>query len=400
MPPVLDILALKWRPRTLDDFTGQQHIILVIRKMLERWSRGEVKLPPGIILTGLRGSGKTSLARVIAAYLNCEADEDKPCCECQSCIEIQSFRSASVLEIDGADKGGVDTARDLKRLTQLSHNGNYRVVVIDEVHAATKEFFSALLKQLEEPPPDVLYVLVTTNPEAIPLAIANRCLQFDYSPISASDIISRLDLVCRSEGFKFDAEVLPLIAKRAKGSMRGALMLLQQLALADEITLEYGNKLWPDTLDEFAHQFVQTAFKADAEAGNAVVAEAFIAHRDCGLLVDAITDHLRQMVIRDVLQGKSQLSLQKIANLIKIAWDLRIKLRTVQPSDPNMIYALWYMYLLELASAKAAQIGGASASRPTINLTDSLETVVAAKPPVNGTAKSEQEVIDSLLSGL
>ncbi len=355
-------LALKYRPRTLDDLVGQPHITLVLGEMLRRWQADEIEMPTGLLLTGPRGCGKTSAARIIAAYLNCtelgflpDLPEragcaivlSRPCGICPSCKAVHNFSSDAVMEIDGATSGLVDDMRGLGRTARLTHSGRYRVFIIDEIHAASKEAFSALLKQLEEPPPNVVYILVTTDYQAVPHTIKSRCLVFQFSALSDEAIVNRLSHIVKEEKVKHSMLAMPLIAHRAHGSMRDALMLLEQLAVLNDVTADRVQELWPNELPTFADAFIETTQLEDVERAMGVIREAFLVHHDAILMVDAVSESLKTMAI-DYMNGKGKLPPRLIQKLMERTWELRISLRGASPADPILIETLWFLFAKEV----------------------------------------------------
>lgn len=221
------VLARKWRPRVFEDLTGQDHVARTLRNAIEA-----NRVPHAMLFTGARGVGKTSSARILAMALNCRTNgtSPEPCGECDACQEIQTGRSIDVLEIDGASNRGINEIRELRESVMFAPQRDpYKVYIIDEVHMLTQEAFNALLKTLEEPPPHVIFVFATTEPQKIPVTILSRCQRFDFRRISQRDIIKRLSYISEQESLEVDDEALALIARQAQGGMRDALSLLDQL---------------------------------------------------------------------------------------------------------------------------------------------------------------------------
>jgi len=218
-------LARKWRPRRFEDVLGQPHVV----KALSHALAGD-KLHPAILLTGTRGVGKTTLARIIAKGLNCEKGVGaEPCGACSSCQQVDEGRFVDLLEIDAASHTGVDNVRDLIDNAQYSPSrGRYKVYLIDEVHMLSKPAFNALLKTLEEPPPHVKFILATTDPQKLPITVLSRCLQFNLRRLPAALIRELLTKVLAQENLTAEPGAVAELARAADGSMRDGLSLLDQ----------------------------------------------------------------------------------------------------------------------------------------------------------------------------
>jgi DNA polymerase-3 subunit gamma/tau len=219
------VFARKWRPRVFGDMIGQEHIVDTLRRAIEK-----DRVAHAYVFTGTRGVGKTTAARILARALNCEKGPTPvPCGECPACKEILSGASLDVMEIDGASNNSVDDIRELREnIGYTSMGGRYRVVVIDEVHMLSKSAFNALLKTLEEPPQNVIFILATTEPTKIPSTIHSRCQRYDFRRVGADRLAAHLAKICEAEGVAFDKSALSVIARKADGSVRDSLSLLDQ----------------------------------------------------------------------------------------------------------------------------------------------------------------------------
>ena len=219
------VLARKWRPKTFADLVGQEHVVKALRNALD-----EGRLHHAYLLTGTRGVGKTTIARILAKSLNCEnAVHGEPCGQCESCTQIDSGRYVDLLEIDAASNTGIDNIREVLENAQYAPTaGKYKVYIIDEVHMLSKSAFNAMLKTLEEPPEHVKFILATTDPHKVPITVLSRCLQFVLRNMTTQQVAEHLAYVLDRENVPYQPQALQLLGRAAAGSMRDALSLLDQ----------------------------------------------------------------------------------------------------------------------------------------------------------------------------
>ena len=218
-------LARKWRPRVFADLKGQEHVVRALSNALTQG-----RLHHAYLLTGTRGVGKTTLARILAKCLNCETGVTAtPCGVCSACSQIDAGRFVDLLELDAASNTGVDNMREVLDNAQYAPTvGRYKVYIIDEVHMLSKPAFNSMLKTLEEPPAHVKFILATTDPQKIPVTVLSRCLQFNLKPMPPALVAQHLAEVLAEENVHAEAAALTLLARAAAGSMRDALSLTDQ----------------------------------------------------------------------------------------------------------------------------------------------------------------------------
>jgi DNA polymerase III subunit gamma/tau len=219
------VFARKWRPRTFGTLVGQDHVVRALTHALDTQ-----RLHHAYLFTGTRGVGKTTIARILAKSLNCEKGVSaNPCGVCSACTEVDQGRFTDYIEMDAASNRGVEQmAQLLDQAVYAPTIGRYKVYMIDEVHMLTTHAFNAMLKTLEEPPPHIVFILATTDPQKVPVTVLSRCLQFNLKNMPVPSIIGHLQAILTDEKIEFETPALSMIARAASGSMRDALSLLDQ----------------------------------------------------------------------------------------------------------------------------------------------------------------------------
>jgi DNA polymerase-3 subunit gamma/tau len=290
------VTARKWRPMVFEDVIGQAHVCNTLRNAI-----ATNRLAHAFIFSGGRGCGKTTTARILAKAVNCLHPKDtNPCNECEVCEEITNGRSLDVIEIDGASNRGVDEIRNLRESVRYAPaRGKYKVYIIDEVHMLTKEAFNALLKTLEEPPPQVLFIFATTEVHKVPSTILSRCQRYDFRRITIEDIISRLRFIAREEKIAIDDDSLMIIAKKGDGSMRDSQSIFDQVVsyCGTAITAPQIISVLNVVDQEFFFRITECIKTHDTKAGLALVEEIVRNGYDIKEFLSGLAEHLRNLLI-------------------------------------------------------------------------------------------------------
>src|SRR4051812_36326083 len=302
------VLARRYRSATFDDVIGQEHVAQTLKKAI-----ASNRVAHAYLFCGTRGTGKTSMARILAKALNCskfKAPTPTPCNECTSCISIARGDDIDVIEIDAASQTGVDDVRDLIANAQfMPARSRFKVYIIDEAHMLSKAAFNALLKTLEEPPSHVKFILATTEPEKVLPTILSRCQRYDFRNISSREIADHLKAICKQEKIKADDDALLLVAKAGAGSMRDALSLLDRLLSIGEKTLTV--EMIEQTLGMPRAQAIFDVAQSIGEGDVKAVLEGADKLMSGGLsadtLVISLADHFRNLLILRTCGPKSNL---------------------------------------------------------------------------------------------
>jgi DNA polymerase III subunit gamma/tau len=290
-------LYRKWRPATFDQVVGQEHITRTLRNAVAAGRIGHAYL-----LSGPRGTGKTTTARLLAKAANCRHEEPvrRPCNQCGPCLAINDGRFLDLIEIDAASNTGVDDIRDLREKINFSPSeGRFKVYIIDEVHMLSMSAFNALLKTLEEPPPHAKFVLATTEEHKVPLTIKSRCQPFSFRLLTHPEIVGRLEWLAAQESLEIDPEALDMIAHHASGSLRDAESLLDQLVTVpgETISLARTRQVLGTAPAEAVGAVTEAWLQGDGAAGLAAIHAALDHGADARQFARQMVGYLRQLLL-------------------------------------------------------------------------------------------------------
>lgn len=340
------VLARRFRPQGFADVVGQEHVAQALRNAILA-----NRVAHAYLFTGARGVGKTSTARILAKALNCpNSVEGNPCNECEICEGIAAGNDVDVLEIDGASNRGIDDIRQLRANVNVkSMRTQYKLYIIDEVHMLTKEAFNALLKTLEEPPPNVKFVFCTTEPNKVPDTILSRCQRFDFGTIETSNIKDRLSHIAQAEGVEVDDDALELVARRAAGSMRDSQSIFDQLlAFGEEhISSSDVHRLLGTASDDRLIEIGQALVQRD-KAG---AIDSFHTALDEGVQLGELTDQLL-FYLRDLMILASKASRVGLLSVAPVSREQLLK----QAEDWGLQTIVAAMQILSDAKARMQRV--------------------------------------------
>lgn len=304
------VFARKWRPLTFEDLVAQDHVSRTLQNAVT-----SKRIAHSYLFCGPRGVGKTSTARILAKTLNCENPQGaNPCNQCTSCLEISDGRCLDVLEIDGASNRGIDEVRDLREnVRYVPLKGTYKIYIIDEVHMLTAPAFNALLKTLEEPPAQVLFIFATTEPHQVPATILSRCQRFDFKRIPLKIIKQRLMDMCVSENITIDDDAALAIAKKADGALRDAQSILDQIVSfsGTTITHEHVRSVLGLVDMDIFFQITEAFIQQDAKSGLTLARHVLESGYDFSEFFAGLLEHLRNYLVLRITANPNMLDVSE-----------------------------------------------------------------------------------------
>ena len=326
------VLARKWRPKSFETLIGQEHVVRALTNALE-----QQRLHHAYLLTGTRGVGKTTIARILAKSLNCETGiTAHPCGVCSACIDIDKGRFIDLIEVDAASNTQVDNMRDLLENAQYAPtSGRFKVYIIDEVHMLSRSSFNAMLKTLEEPPEHVKFILATTDPQKVPVTVLSRCLQFNLRQMASTSITEHCQVILKTENIPYETTALQLIAKAASGSMRDALSLLDQaIAYGNQSVSENEVRTMLGAIDQsYLYELLHALVKND---GHSLMNQAkAMSERsiDFDAALNDISNLLHQIAMIQVVPQSIALDLPERAALLELA-------QAISPEKVQLYYQI------------------------------------------------------------
>lgn len=390
-------LYRKFRPGEFGEVKGQDHIVTTLKNQIKADRIGHAYL-----FCGTRGTGKTTVAKILAKAVNCEHPVDGgPCNECPTCKSIAAGTSMNVVEIDAASNNGVDNIREIRDEVQYSPTeGKYRVYIIDEVHMLSIGAFNALLKTLEEPPSYVIFILATTEAHKIPVTILSRCQRYDFKRITVDTITDRLKELTDREGVEVEEKALKYIAKSADGAMRDALSLLDQCIsfyMGQKLTYENVLEVLGAVDTEVFSQMLRLIISGDTLGCINKLDEIIIMGRDLAQFVTDFTWYLRNLMLvksSDTAEDMLDMSAERLEALKQEAQMTELEtlmryIRVMSELSNQIRYATGKRVLVEVAFIKLTRPAMESDFDSLINRISDLERKVEEGVPVQMMAGSQ-----------
>lgn len=377
-------LYRRYRPRRFADVVGQEIAVEILREAVRR-----DRLSHAYLLAGPRGTGKTSVARILAEAATCHAPDDgEPCGRCPSCLAAEGAGHLDIVEIDAASNRGIDEVRDLReRVLHAPVLGRRKVYVVDEVHMLTPEAFNAFLKTLEEPPAHVLFIFATTEPHKLPITVLSRCQRYDFHRIPEPLLVARLRAVAEAEGLEAEDEALVRIAGASDGGLRDALSLLDQVMAGGPVTDARVRDILGSLDEALLTRLVEAMLQGDAAALLEAVDEAYDAGRDPRQLLRDVARRLRDLWVRELF-GTAEGDRGGAGGRPTAAWIGALE--NLAEAEGRLRGTFPPRLLLELGLVKAAQtLGGGDETGRNASSASPTRLEVPSVLPVAGAAAGD-----------
>ncbi len=407
-------LYRRWRPQGFDDVVGQPHVVRTLKNAIAAG-----KVTHAYLFAGPRGTGKTSTARVLAKALNCEKGPTvEPCGVCASCIAVRDGYSMDVVEIDAASNRGIDDIRDLRdKVVYAPTQGRYRVYIIDEAHMLTPQAFNALLKTLEEPPAHAVFVLATTQADSILPTIVSRCQRFDFNRLTVADLAAHVKKVAASQSISIHPDAARLIARRADGSARDALGLLEQAAAwSDGVTAATVAEMLGSSPEECLSKFADVIADHDAGAVFGLIQQQVDEGADLRQFASDLIGHFRNLLVAREAPGRRELldlgeeaygalaaqsarfSREQLVGILSALSDTEVQLK--RTSSPRVCLEIAAVGLCLPAPGKGIATEAAAVSVPVpapapVRVTQSPSAPVATATPASSAQASPEPTVVS-----
>lgn len=321
-------LYRKYRPSNFNDVVGQEVVVETLKNALKT-----NKISHAYMFSGPRGTGKTTIAKILAKAINCENSNDGLSCDkCEKCLSIINNESTDIIEIDAASNNGVDEIREIRnKINLVPSELKYKVYIIDEVHMLSIGAFNALLKTLEEPPAHVIFILATTDPHKVPVTIISRCQCFEFKRINDRLIVERLENICYKENISIQTNVLEKIAKISEGGMRDSLGILDKVSSysTELITLDIFNDINGLVDDDLRSEFLSSVFNKDFSKILEITDMIYNSGKNFIIFVQDLIEDLRNYMVDYYINGNEIYSIEFVLSFIKSLNELLINLKNV-----------------------------------------------------------------------
>lgn len=398
-----------WRPQRFDDMIGQEVITRTLKNAITT-----NQISHAYLFAGPRGTGKTSAAKIFAKAINCHHQVDgEPCNECETCKAITNGTLNDVIEIDAASNNGVEEIRDIRDKVKYAPTiADYKVYIIDEVHMLSTGAFNALLKTLEEPPANVIFILATTEPHKIPATIISRTQRFDFKRIAANDSYDRMIYILKQKDVTYDDQAVKVIAKAAEGGMRDALSILDQaLSFGDnEITLDNALLVTGSVTHELLATYISQVLAGDTKSALASLQSVLEAGKDAERFTEDIIGYARDLLlyqqapqmVEEAEMGSVSEDFQALAKKTP-AQTMYAMINELNAIQQQMRFTTHPDVYLEILTIKLAEIGRQTGATPVATPRETAPNAAAAAPaqPAGSAEVSElQHEIDQLRSAV